>query len=441
MKVKAKLLQLLDRDSFTKNFIFLLSGGMAGQVINVLASPILTRIFSPAEFGYFGVFNSMVSIITGVTVLKLERALPLKESKEEYNELFWFCLLINTAICAFITLIFSLIPFEIYQVLNIEEIYSLWWLFGLAILLTGTNRIFNSAVVRFKAFKAIATSFLNQVIVKNGFQIGVGYYYPTSLVLILGNIVNQITSSVNLIRVIKRNKMVGNPVFSFQSFRQIIRSHKDYVVYGTPSGLTNTLGLYLPVPLVMFFYGPEAAGALSFSITLISLPMRVIGNSISQVFVGESAELIRTRKDGLSQLYDNISKRLALFIVIPMAIVLFFGKYLFGFVFGNEWIMAGEFTQVLIVCYALQFVASPLSQILNLLVMQRVQLIWDLFRLIITVVSLVIPVHLGYGVDLAILYFTVGMSISYLALIVVCRFCISRYENNIAFKENNDSAL
>lgn len=404
---------------------------MAGQFINLIASPLLTRIFSPAEFGYFGVFSSLVSIVTGSTALKLERALPLKEDKSDYSDLFWVCLVINAVVSLFVALILSVVPLQIYEKLNIGAIHSMWGILGISLLLSGTNRIFNSAVVRFKAFKTIATSFLNQVIVKNVFQIGFGYFHPTSYVLILGSIVNQVTSSVNLVKVIAKNKMIERPKLTFSKVCSILRIHRDYVIYGTPSGLTNTLGLFLPVPLVMFYYGPEAAGALSFSLTLISIPMRVIGNSISQVFVGEASELIRSQRSGVRRLYNNISKKLALFIICPMILVLVFGRDIFGVAFGDNWTMAGEFSQILIICYAFQFVASPLSQILNLLVMQKVQLFWDLFRLTVTIISLSVPVHLGYGVNIAIICFTIGMCISYLALILICKYCIQKYENKI----------
>src|SRR5690606_14479121 len=172
----------------------------------------------------------------------------------------------------------------------------------------------------------------------------------------------------------------------------------------------------------------RAAGSLSFGITLISIPMRVIGMSVSQVFIGEAAEMIRKDVSGVADLYNKILRRLFQFIVVPAFIALFFGKQLFPFVFGENWVEAGEFIQMLIICFALQFIASPLSQILNLLVLQRVQLIWDLFRLLLTTITLVVPPLLGLGVKIAIICFSIGMSIAYLLLIWLCRYHVRKRE-------------
>lgn len=429
-----KKIESLFKDSFSKGFFTLLSGSLLGQVINLLMSPIITRIFSPQEFGYFGVFTSLVSILTGVTTLKLEMALPLKQEKNEYSELFWTCLVVNLVISIFCGLLFGLLPYTMYEKLNITPIYHYWWLLAIALFFTGTNRIFNSAVVRFKAFKEISISFLNQIIIKNLFQAGVGVFYPTGVVLIIGTILNQITSLFNLFRVVNRKKIVERPKLNKEKILTVLKQHKDYVIFGTPSGLANTLGLYLPVPLVMFFYGSSAAGSLSFGITLISIPMRVIGMSISQVFIGEASEMLRKEIRGVGQLYNKILKKLSQFIIGPSVLILVLGKWMFPIIFGKHWVEAGEFIQLLTICFALQFISSPLSQILNLLILQRVQLIWDLLRLLLTCITLIIPPLLGLSVKVAIIWFSIGMSISYLVLIWLCRYYVNLREDNLIKK-------
>src|SRR5690606_32652542 len=108
----------------------------------------------------------------------------------------------------------------------------------------------------------------------------------------------------------------------------------------------------------MFFYGPNAAGSLSFSITLISIPMKVIGMSIAQVFIGEASEMLRLSRNGIASLYNKILKRLSLFIVIPTLAIIGLGKSLFPMVFGESWTEAGEFIRILSVCFAFQFISS-----------------------------------------------------------------------------------
>jgi O-antigen/teichoic acid export membrane protein len=50
-----------------------------GQAITVLVSPILTRLYTPEDFGVFGVYASILGIVTVVASLRYEYALPLPE--------------------------------------------------------------------------------------------------------------------------------------------------------------------------------------------------------------------------------------------------------------------------------------------------------------------------------------------------------------------------
>lgn len=430
MKLRTKLNKIRE-DSFSKGFLTLLGGSLLGQLINVLVSPILTRIFSPEDFGYFGTFSSLISIMSSVTTLKMEMALPIKSDNISYNKLFWIIFLINFILSGIIGGSMYLLPFEFYNSFHLGDLYNFLWLLPFSLFFTGVNRLFNSAVVRFKAFSEISRSFLNQMIAKNVFQISFGYFFPTAFILILGIIFNQITALSNLIRVLRRHNVLKIAKFSFKDIKEELRLHKDYIIFGTPSSLANSLGLYIPVPLILYLYGPSVAGSLSFGITLISLPMKVIGMSLSQVFIGETSELIRDNKPGIDKVYNGILKKLVMVTVLPTLIIMIFGDRVFPLVFGSKWQEAGVFIQLLSISYGLQFISSPLSQILNLLVLQRVQFYWDVLRMIVTFICLYLPYYLGYSSYISILWFSIGMSCCYLLLIFVCKKYIGLREKQI----------
>lgn len=48
--------------------------------------------------------------------------------------------------------------------------------------------------------------------------------------------------------------------------------------------------------------------------------------------------------------------------VLPL---LFFGEELFSLVFGEKWRIAGRFAQIMCISFALRFIVSPLSSLLN----------------------------------------------------------------------------
>ena len=54
-----------------------MSGTVISQIIAILVSPILTRIYSPDDYGVFGVYASIVGIVGVIITLKFEAAILL----------------------------------------------------------------------------------------------------------------------------------------------------------------------------------------------------------------------------------------------------------------------------------------------------------------------------------------------------------------------------
>ena len=60
--------KLLPKGSFKANVLTFMTGTAIAQIITVAASPVLTRLFTPKAFGAFGVYLSIVSIVTAVDI-------------------------------------------------------------------------------------------------------------------------------------------------------------------------------------------------------------------------------------------------------------------------------------------------------------------------------------------------------------------------------------
>jgi O-antigen/teichoic acid export membrane protein len=61
------------------------------------------------------------------------------------------------------------------------------------------------------------------------------------------------------------------------------------------------------------------------------------------------------------------------------------GPWAFGWVFGGQWERAGSYAQLLAVAFLAQFVASPVTNVLNLVERQGLALIWEVVRLVLVV--------------------------------------------------------
>ena len=82
-KLKAIVQRILPKSRFARSASLLAGGAVAGQAIIVAASPILTRLYSPEDFGVLAVFASLLSILSIVASLRYQLAIPLPKTDEE----------------------------------------------------------------------------------------------------------------------------------------------------------------------------------------------------------------------------------------------------------------------------------------------------------------------------------------------------------------------
>ena len=119
---------------FLSNILKLSSATLFGQFLGFVLTPVLSRIYSPADFGLFQVFFSIVGIITIVSCFSYHRAVMLPKKDEEAASIVILCLLLVMITTTISTIFFYLFSSSIEKTLNAPGLFSLILLFPLAII-------------------------------------------------------------------------------------------------------------------------------------------------------------------------------------------------------------------------------------------------------------------------------------------------------------------
>ncbi|MEZ5198712.1 MAG: oligosaccharide flippase family protein [Bacteroidales bacterium] len=125
------------------------------------ATPFLTRIYTPEDFGYFSLYAAIVAVISSVASWKYELAIMLpKEDKDAQAVL--FLSIIATIITSFITLILIVI-FKGFIISHItSEVETFIWIVPAGVLFSGLYQVFISFSSRHKYFRSISVSGISQ---------------------------------------------------------------------------------------------------------------------------------------------------------------------------------------------------------------------------------------------------------------------------------------
>jgi O-antigen/teichoic acid export membrane protein len=212
-----------------------------------------------------------------------------------------------------------------------------------------------------------------------------------------------------------------------QQYRKIelVGKYKNFLVYDIWGAFINNLS-WMIIPILMnSYYGSYSAGQYSIGMRVIWIPMNIIGASISQVYFSTASKK-KFSKEMYSYILYTI-KKLALFTLPVGLFLLFFSKALFTILFGNNWNIAGIYTQILAPWAIVWLITSPVSQTYAILGKQNIGLILSALNLLTRIISLYIG-KLYNNQYIGLILFSFSGIIIYLLILY----------NNISFAKLND---
>src|SRR5690606_12589566 len=124
------------------------------------ASPAITRLYAPDDFGALAVFASIVGVFSVVAGLRYELAIPVPESEQDGAHVLVLTLLAVIATTVMVAI--GVVALGHYVVAAAPSLTAYLWLIPLSVLAIGTVQALTYWAIRTKAFGLIARTQLTQ---------------------------------------------------------------------------------------------------------------------------------------------------------------------------------------------------------------------------------------------------------------------------------------
>ena len=377
------------KSEFNRNILTLLTGTTIAQAIPIAISPILTRIYTPEDFGIFAIFLAITLIIGSIANGRYELAIMIPKKDEDAINIFALGFIITTSISLLLLVLVLIFQRYFIFLLKNEEIGVWLYFVPISVFFFGIFNILNYFNNRKKNYKDISNANILKSIVAAIIQLSIGFIQQGATGLISGQIISQFFANTKLLKNIIKDKVLISKITK-KKIIALARRYKNFPKYSMPSGLLNITSLQVPVFLLGTFFNTTIVGFYSLSYRFINLPMSIIGSSIGQVFFQKSSEL-KNDKKALKKITLETYKKLFKIGILPFAIITVFGDYIFAFVFGKDWIVAGEYAQLLAIWILFLFIHSPITNLFSTLEKQKDALLFN----IIIIFSRILIISLG----------------------------------------------
>lgn len=406
-----KLKKILPQNQFAKGVSILVGGTAISQIIMILTSPLLTRLYTPEDFGLLAVYAGLLSIFTVISSLRYELAIPLPKTNQDAAHITILSLLIVCIITAISSFLVFFLGNEISNLLGAPKLSTHIWLLPLGIFLIGSYQVLNYWAIRTKSFAIIAKTKVRQSLITSliqflGFKLG-------SVALIVGQTTGQGAGCFSILKA-----ALKHPEFKKWEWKDLwtnAKRYKNFPLYSTWSGLLNTLGNQLPIIFLSVFFSTSAVGLYALAHKVLSLPISLLGNAIGQVFFSNGA--IAHRDGTLLQLITSVYMKLLIIAAPLMVFLMGTSENLFEFAFGESWRSAGEMAKYLAPWLCLSLITSPLSVLFSILEKQRLGIIFHGSMLLARGIVLY-TAYLFNDLPLAIISYSFVSSVFWLAFLL-----------------------
>ena len=237
-------------------------------------------------------------------------------------------------------------------------------------------------------------------------QLGFGLSgYPTGGVLIGAYVIGQFTSTLFLgIQILRNYVSLFRKNITMKGMITALKRYSNFPKYSIFAVLLNNFSFVLPVFVLTVYFNPGIVGLYSLGLMVLTAPLSLIQNAISQVFFQRAAEVKNTSPQKLKEVVGQTIKPLIFLAFLMVIIFILIGPELFSVIFGARWEEAGNYVRFLSLWVGLGLVASPISYLFTIFEKQRFTAILTIIELILPLVAIIIGAQTGSALNAIILF-------------------------------------
>ncbi len=384
------------------------AGNAFAEMLLILIIPLLTRIYTPKDFGHFGFVTAFSSLLAQFSTLRYENAIIIAPNFEKSFQTAKFCQYLTIII----HLVFIIVTITFYIVTNLSPKNHTWadWIILIPIVSFSSTifriqSLLNNRVERFKVSSKIkALQSLSMVLLSIIF--GMSGYVNDGLIWAL---ILSYFGGAFLLR-IKKNHY---STLKIKEFKKIAKRYNNFLYYSLMGGLINNVISQYPLMVFPFLFGNEVTGYITLAYRFVAAPVRFILSAISDVFFQYASKEMRD-KSNCRHLFTVTSTVLLTLSLIIFGILYVLSDYIFEVFFEEKWRATGDYVKFLVPLFIISSVVSPLSSMIYVAEKQNWHLYWSSLSLFLMSISTLLSYRFFGNIKIAFLFFVVVSVIAYI---------------------------
>lgn len=359
-----------------------------GQSIYLLTGPLIGRIYTPSEFGLYGLFYAFAVAVVGLVFLNYDFAIPAASTDRDAWRL--------TRGSVAITLVLSPFAGLVMGAMMLSDVAGFGALTPSApLLLTGLLlaqscvQLMQSWNIRRQQTLEIGKASVTLNAVRGAVQVGLGAILPNWIALVLGEILGRIANGIHLFRYsrLKIRRGLFRRITHRDNYN-VLRRYREFPLVLLPSQTIDGIVALIQSAGIAFLFGPAGLGLFFMMRRSLDMPVAFVFRSLSDLFYARLAQDARERPEQVRPFFVRSVVIIAIAGSIAGVPLMMISPQLFAFVFGEQWREAGTLAAIMAPAAIINLAVAPVARIFALTTRPQLRYWFTGINLVGTVIAL-----------------------------------------------------
>lgn len=401
----------MDLKKYFQNILSVSGLTFISQALSLLTTPILTRIFSPEDYGRIAVYTSIIAVMEACASLSYASGIALDKEMKDAKA--------TTRLCVIITCAVGLLGMLVVGAVNLfvggDDLLRLFIIvLPIMVIFPDLSAAYEAWLKRCKRYTTIGVLNIVNVVLTFTFSLAMGLMGYKSTGLLIARCVSAILFAAVVYLVVLKGTDYRIYSVAVDDMKRQALVHKRFPLFQMPFIVMNSFSGHLPTMIMTANFLPEDIGLYSKATSISSIPSQVIGKAVGSVFYQEGALLDSEEELKKVSLY-TFKRLLGLGSLLAFGLASL-GPLLFGFVLGENWYQAGVCSAIIAPMIATVFVNQPLSHLLFIKQKQHMGIVIGVIMLAIRTVTLLTSVALKLDFQRMLYIYSIVSTIMYIAI-------------------------
>jgi O-antigen/teichoic acid export membrane protein len=332
--------------TFARNVAILSSAALIQNALVLATSPILSRLFSPEEFGVAGLLFAFASIPTTASTGHYFLAIMQTRKRVESVNIIVLSWLIVLSMSFLLSATVTLIYYDpdILRGFGGQLGANIFFI-PASVLLEGGMTAGRVWELRRADYQSL---FRNRLIEAGAMivsQTAAGFAGIGAIGLIGGRLLGLGAATCDTCYTFAKDiGRSGRKSVRLGKLEQVARRYWRFPVYQTPAELLGSFCRQIPPILLAAYFSVESVGLYWLANRVLERPTVLFGADMSRVFMQRIADE-KDRERDPTRLFVKTTLVMAALSFPPFLLIIAFGPEAFSFFFGGEWHRAGEYAR------------------------------------------------------------------------------------------------